>query len=149
MARIRLVPPVYLLLSLLAMAGLDRLFPVATVLRPPFSYLGAALMGLGLAVAVAAALRFGHYGTSVHPFHQPTALVTDGPYRFTRNPMYLGMVFALLGIAVWLGSLTPFVVIPVFASLIQRGFIRNEERRLTDAFGPSYVEYRRRVRRWL
>ena len=149
MARFRLVPPVYLLLSILAMAGLDRLFPVATVLRPPFSYLGAALMGLGLAVAGAAALRFEHYGTSVHPFHQPTALVTDGPYRFTRNPMYLGMVFALLGIAVWLGSLTPFVVIPVFASLIQRGFIRNEERRLTDAFGPSYVEYRRRVRRWL
>ena len=149
MARFRLVPPVYLLLSLLAMAGLDRLFPVATVLRPPFSYLGAALMGLGLAVAGAAALRFGHYGTSVHPFHQPTALVTDGPYRFTRNPMYLGMVLALLGIAVWLGSLTPFVVIPVFASLIQRGFIRNEERRLSDAFGPPYAEYRRRVRRWL
>jgi protein-S-isoprenylcysteine O-methyltransferase Ste14 len=63
--------------------------------------------------------------------------------------MYLGMVLALLGIAMWLGSLTPFVVIPVFTALIQRGFIRNEERRLTDAFGPPYAEYRRRVRRWL
>jgi protein-S-isoprenylcysteine O-methyltransferase Ste14 len=149
MARIRLVPPVYLLLTVLAMAGLHRLLPVTTVLRPPLSYVGAALLGLGLAVAAGAALRFAHYGTSVHPFHQPTALVTDGPYRFTRNPMYLGMVVALLGIALWLGSLTPFVVIPVFASLIQREFIRDEERRLSEAFGRAYHEYRNRVRRWL
>jgi protein-S-isoprenylcysteine O-methyltransferase Ste14 len=106
-------------------------------------------MGLGLTVAAAAAFRFARHGTSVHPFHQPTALVTDGPYRITRNPMYLGMVIALLGIAVWLGSLTPLLVIPVFARLIQRLFITNEERRLSDVFGAAYHEYRNRVRRWL
>ena len=149
MARIRLVPPVYFLLSSLAMAGLHGLLPAATLLRPPFSYAGAALMGLGLAIVLAAALRFKHYHTSVHPHHQPSALVTDGPYRFTRNPMYFGMVFALLGIAAWLGGLTPFLVIPVFAWRIDREFIRNEERRLSEAFGPAYEDYRERVRRWL
>jgi protein-S-isoprenylcysteine O-methyltransferase Ste14 len=94
-------------------------------------------------------MRFDRRGTPVHPFHQPTALVTDGAYRFTRNPMYLGLVAALLGTAVWLGSLTPFVVVPSFMVVMQELFIKHEERRLTEVFGQAYVEFRKRVRRWI
>jgi protein-S-isoprenylcysteine O-methyltransferase Ste14 len=139
----------YLLASLIAMAGLHRLFPVAIVLHPPVTWGGVVFVGAGLALAAVAAVRFWRRGTSVHPFHPPTALVTDGPYRMTRNAMYLGLVIVLLGVAIWLGSVTPVLVIPAFMWAIQRRFIEPEEHRLADAFGPAYLEYRRRVRRWL
>jgi protein-S-isoprenylcysteine O-methyltransferase Ste14 len=78
-----------------------------------------------------------------------SALVVDGPFRFTRNPVYLGMVLFLFGVGVLLGSLTPFLVIPLFALVIDRRFVRVEEAMLTKAFGPSYSAYQSRVRRWL
>ncbi|MGH8742056.1 MAG: methyltransferase family protein, partial [Burkholderiales bacterium] len=71
------------------------------------------------------------------------------PYRFTRNPMYLGMSGALLGAAVYLGSLTPFVVVPAFMALLADRFIAPEEAFLERAFGQAYLDYKARVRRWL
>src|SRR5271169_4198418 len=88
----RIVPPVYFLVSLVAMAALDRWCPVAQVLGPPASYVGAALIVLGTAIAASAAAAFKRAGTPVIPFKRSTALVTTGLYRFTRNPMYLGLV---------------------------------------------------------
>ena len=88
-------------------------------------------------------------GTTLHPFGEPTALVTDGPYRFSRNPLYLSLALLLLGAAVYLGSLTPFVVVPAFVWAINASFIRPEEAKLAAAFGDAYRDYCRRVRRWL
>ena len=73
----------------------------------------------------------------------------EGPYKFTRNPMYLGMAGILLGAAVYMGSITPFVVIPAFMALITERFIVPEEAKLEAAFGGQYLEYKKRVRRWL
>jgi protein-S-isoprenylcysteine O-methyltransferase Ste14 len=103
----------------------------------------------GAALTVYAAGLFTQAGTTVRPFQLSTALVTSGPYRFTRNPMYLGMVIALIGVGLMLGSLTPFLVIAAFAVLIDRRFIRVEEAMLQEAFGSAYTEFTSRVRRWL
>jgi protein-S-isoprenylcysteine O-methyltransferase Ste14 len=93
--------------------------------------------------------KFSRLGTPIHPFQRSTRLLTDGLYRYTRNPMYVGMMLILVGLSLILGTLGTVLVIPVFAWLIERNFIVVEERALEQAFGERYREYRRRVRRWL
>lgn len=83
------------------------------------------------------------------PFSKTTALVVTGPYRFTRNPMYLGMLLVLLGIALWLGTLVPLLVVPLLALALQKGFVEKEERLLEEQFGDEYRAFRARVRRWI
>jgi protein-S-isoprenylcysteine O-methyltransferase Ste14 len=92
---------------------------------------------------------FDRAGTTIKPFEESSALVTTGPFRVSRNPVYLGMVLGLLGVAVLAGSLSPFLVIPLFAVLIDRRFIQAEEAQLERTFGASYVAYKSQVRRWL
>ena len=85
----------------------------------------------------------------MRPFEQSTALVTGGLFRYTRNPMYLGLVLMLLGAAVGFGTLSPFFAIVVFVWWIQSRFIVREEAFLAGIFGPEYLAYKARVRRWL
>ena len=97
----------------------------------------------------ACAMLFRRRGTAIKPFQESSALVTDGVYRFTRNPMYLGMVIGLTGVACMLGTVTPLLVIPIFIWVIRTRFIRVEEGMLAERFGDEYVQYQARVRRWL
>jgi protein-S-isoprenylcysteine O-methyltransferase Ste14 len=92
---------------------------------------------------------FRHGRTTIIPFQESTALITAGPYRFTRNPMYLGMALFLLGAAFFLGSLSPFVVVAIFMVVIQTLFISREETMLAERFPAEFPGYRRKVRRWL
>jgi len=144
-----LVPPVYFLMALLLMAFFHQIAPAAQLIVAPYRYAGIVLMALAIALILWAALLFRRAGTNIRPFLPATALVTSGPYRFTRNPMYLGMAGTLLGAAVLMGSITPFVVIPAFMALISDRFILGEEAQLQAAFARDYVEYKARVRRWL
>ena len=144
-----LVPPVYFLVALLLMGFFHRVAPWVQVLDVPYRYAGIVLMGLALCLIAWAAFLFRRAGTSIRPFLPSSALVLEGPYKFTRNPMYLGMAGILLGAAVYMGSITPFVVIPAFMALIAERFIAPEEAKLEAAFGGQYLEYKKRVRRWL
>jgi len=150
-APLGLNPPVWFLIAIGAMVLLHTLAPLyepSRLLGMRVELLGVVPIILGITLAAWAGRRFSRHGTTYEPFRPSAALVTDGPYRFTRNPMYLGMVITLLGIAVGLGSLTPLLVVPVFVAWIEHGFIRPEERMLTDRFGDDYIAYLRRVRRW-
>ena len=131
------------------MARLHFLVPIAQVLQPLYSYGGGLLILAGVTVVVWAARLFQRAGTAIKPFEKSSALVTDGPYKCSRNPMYLGMVVALVGVGLLLGTISPFLVVPVFAWLIQRRFIQPEEAVLGRTFGSAYAEYKRQVRRWL
>jgi protein-S-isoprenylcysteine O-methyltransferase Ste14 len=145
----RIVPPVYLVLTLASMGALHRWAPIARLIEPPYSYLGALLIMAGIVIAAHSAFAFTKAGTPVIPFERSTALVTNGFYRVTRNPMYLGMVLVLLGTAVVLGTASPLIPIPVFILIIQTRFIAGEERFLQELFGEQYLTYKSRVRRWL
>lgn len=145
----KILPPVYLLLMLILMTGLHFLLPMAHIIPEPYSYAGAVLVVLGIAIAAVAAGSFHKAGTPVIPFEPSTALVTGGVYRYTRNPMYLGMVLLLIGAAILFGSLGAWIPIPFFIWIIQANFIRGEERFLEAIFGEQYREYKRKVRRWL
>lgn len=107
---------------------------------------------MGAAAVVAALLGvtgFALGGTSVEPFTRADALLTGGVYRFTRNPIYLGMVGFAVAFALKLGSVTPLLVPPVLAVALTRIFIRREEAYLARRFGDDYEAYRQRVRRWV
>ena len=143
------VPPVYVIVALMAMGAFHVGFPIARFLPAPYHYAGAVLMGLGLALMLWGALHFRRARTAIIPFQPVSALVTGGPYRYTRNPMYLGMAGFLLGAAVYLGTVTPFIVLPAFVGLIQERFILAEEAMLEEAFGRRYLDYKAAVRRWL
>lgn len=145
----KIVPPIYLLLTLLVMAALHFGAPIARIIDPPLSYSGVALIILGITITAIAARAFARAGTPIIPFEPSTALVAGGLYRVTRNPMYLGLVVILLGAGVLFGTVSPFLPIPVFVWIIQKKFIEAEERFLDEIFGARYLAYKGKVRRWL
>lgn len=147
--RPKILPPVYLLATLLLMVILHFFLPVAQADSLVLKIIGAVLMVSGIAMAAVSAGAFVKAKTPVIPFEPTTAVITTGLYRFTRNPMYLGMVLVLLGVASLLGSLSPIIPIPVFVVIIHNLFIRREEIFLEKLFGDEYTNYKATVRRWL
>ncbi|MCH8262002.1 MAG: isoprenylcysteine carboxylmethyltransferase family protein [Proteobacteria bacterium] len=150
----KIIPPAYLMTSLLLMFILDRYLPVQDIISSTFNYSGfnymAIFVGLsGFALIASSVIYFKISATAIRPFETSTALVKGGPYRFTRNPMYLGMVLILIGTAIYLGSLAPWFIIPVFFLIIQEWFIKHEEPFLENIFGKEYQDYRTKVRRWI
>lgn len=143
------MPPTYMLMAILVMVGLNFLLPMAVIIPSPWNLLGVIPMGMGVYMAVVAEKAFHSAGTTVTPFVESSALVTDGMYKISRNPMYLGFVLVLTGIGILLRSLTPYGVIPVFMIMIEAIFISNEERMLAAKFGVQYEAYRKNTRRWL
>jgi protein-S-isoprenylcysteine O-methyltransferase Ste14 len=144
-----LYPPVFLLVAIVAMVALDRLVPGDQVLSRPLTWFGLLPAMAGVAVTLWAARIFKRAGTPLRPFEASSVLVAWGPYRFTRNPMYLGMVLLLAGLAFGLGSLAPLPVVALFAWALTMRFIRREERILEDRFGDAYRTFKGSVRRWL
>lgn len=145
----RILPPTWLLIAILSMVALHLALPLAVVIPPFWNLLGFLPLALGIALNLQADRLFHRQATTVNPFGQPTALLTSGPFRFSRNPMYLGFVLILLGIAFLLRTLTPYLVILFFFLLIHNAYIRFEERSLADRFGSAWEAYRRSTRRWI
>ncbi|MDF3855712.1 methyltransferase family protein [Paracoccus pantotrophus] len=140
-ARLAGLPPVWLALFASAGAVLGRLVPLD---------LPAALRGLGLLlVAAGLALTMWRARTTVMPGRRPEALVTAGPFRFSRNPIYLADVILLAGLMLALAAPAGLVTVPAFALLLQRRFILREEAVIAAAFGSAYDRYRMQVRRWI
>ena len=142
-------PPVWLLFGLVAVFSCSEFYP-----GPRFTSLGAQLGGsviivVGLLLLISANGLFTQAGTGVIPFRDVKTLVTSGVYRYSRNPMYLGMVLVLLGCATTVGSTTALLVPPVFMVIIEWRFIRPEEAMLRERFPEAYPAYCARVRRWL
>jgi protein-S-isoprenylcysteine O-methyltransferase Ste14 len=106
----------------------------------------ALLLGL---IVLPALLAFRRARTSPKPWKPTTALVTTGPYRFTRNPMYLGFTLLYLSTTVWVNTMWPVLFLPLVLLLMHYGVIIREEAYLERVFGEAYQTYRRRVRRWL
>jgi protein-S-isoprenylcysteine O-methyltransferase Ste14 len=110
---------------------------------------GAILAAIGLAINVSAWIAFHRVRTPVMPTRPTTAIATTGPYRFTRNPLYLSLAIIHLGAALLLGYLWPLLFLPLAVALISRLVIAREEAYLEGKFGAEYTRYRDSVRRWL
>jgi protein-S-isoprenylcysteine O-methyltransferase Ste14 len=145
----KVYPPTYLLLAIVLVLALHLLLPVCKIVPVPWNIIGVVPLACGIALNLVADKAFRQVQTTVKPFEESTALVTTGVFRITRNPMYLGYVLILIGVALIVRSVTPYAVIIVFAILMDRVFIRVEERMMKKEFGQVWLDYAGSVRRWL
>ena len=144
----KILPPHYFAISLLTMIGL-RFIDTTESLAGNLYLLGLLPLLLGLAATGWGARLFSNAGTNIVPLTKSTVLVTEGAFKLTRNPMYLGMILALVGVALLLNRPSPWLVLVPFILVIRLGFIRREEQLMVETFGDAYQTYRSRVRRWL
>ena len=143
------MPPTWLLIAIVTILTLHLLFPVTWIVPSLWNLLGLFFIALGMIMNVIADKTFHQAGTTVKPFKESSSLVTNGVFQISRNPMYLGMVMILTGIAVLLRSLSPFLVIVLFVILIDRTYIKVEEQMLAEKFGTMWQTYKAKTRRWL
>ena len=142
-------PPLIAAAAMLLGAGLHYLWPVPLWPWPHAWAPTVACFAAVLTLAVPAVRRIWRVRSSVLPHRATTALVTSGPFRFTRNPLYLAMGLLLAGVAFAVNSLAMLLVIVPWAVVMRHGVIAREERYLEGKFGEDYRAYCRRVRRWL
>lgn len=142
-------PPAWFFTIGVLMTGLAILAPGGTLIPDPWTLLGLVAIAAGSALNFAALATFRRHATTSEPDGTPSALVADGPYRRTRNPMYLGGIVILIGYAVLLGAVTPMPFPALYALLADRRFVRPEEARLRALFGARWEDYRASVRRWI
>ena len=145
-----ITPPPFIYAGALA-AGLlaNRRFRLRFLPRPLARTLGPLLILGGFAVGLLGFRELRRVGTNVDPYRPATAVVTGGPYRFTRNPMYVGFTLMYAGISAWTNALLPILMLPAVQQLMRRGVIEREERYLERKFGDEYLQYKGRVRRWI
>jgi protein-S-isoprenylcysteine O-methyltransferase Ste14 len=152
-AAVRIFPPAVPVLTILLGVGLDRLAPIDLGFELP----APARYSIGGAIAIGAILGLGYWsvrlfrrsGQDENPWKPTPRIVERGPFRVTRNPMYLQMVLVCVGFAVMLANWWILALTPVGAWLLQRLAIVPEEAYLEDKFGDAYRAYKRRVRRWI
>lgn len=142
-------PPLVYLTALGAGFALQATCPAASLPGGVSWVAGAGLLVTGSLLARSFVQAFGRAETPVSPYRTSTALVTDGPYRLSRNPGYLGMALVFAGIAVLANAPWALVPLPAAIAIIDRGVIAREERYLERTFGSTYEQYKRRVRRWI
>ena len=142
-------PPVIFGISILCGIGLEKL----RALPMPFGLnerlYGAIVIALAFALALWALIEFFREGTDVRPDKPDSVLLTGGPYRYSRNPLYIVLTLVQITAAIWLDNLWVLLLTPVSVIVITHYAIRREEQYLERLFGQDYLDYRRRVRRWL
>jgi len=149
---VRIFPPAVYIAGLVIGYLIEWLWPIP-ILPGPFGFvlriLGVAAILAGAGLIISAITRFRTIGTPVNPTAPTTMLAFDGPYRFTRNPMYLGLALLLAGFALVGDALWPLVAVIPVVWIIQTQVIAREEPYLEAKFGAPYRDFKARVRRWL
>ena len=148
--QILVLPPVLVGGTLLLGVPIHYLVWTVTLLPAPL----ARVLGFTLFVAAGLLAHLAHnamkrVGTNVLPTRPTLALATDGPYRFTRNPLYIAAIGVYLGVTFWVDGLAPLLLVFPMAWLLHHGIVLPEERYLETKFGDAYASYRSSVRRWL
>lgn len=144
-----LLPPILGFSLAIISIILHFVFPIAKIISYPYNLLGILGITIGVILVILGKKTFEKFKTPLRPGAKPTALVTTGPFRMSRNPMYLGFVVILLGISVILGSLITFISPVIFFLVIHFGFIPFEEKLMENNFGKEYLDYKKKVRKWI
>ena len=125
------------------------LAPAAIVLLAPWPLIGLVPALIGFSLAVRGSRQFAQVETNIVPFTAASSLVTTGVFRYSRNPMYLGMVLFLAGTALLLNHMALWLIVVAFSLWLRLAFIGKEEQQMVHTFGDKYLAYRAKVRRWL
>lgn len=148
-AVVKIHPPILLLLHLLAAYLLNKFLLLPLSFPKVLVWIGYALVLIGLGLSASAVARFMRARTTLDPHGAVSNIVTTGPYRFSRNPIYIGMVCFLIGFPLIFKSYWGLILSPIFIGLMNTLVIQHEEAYLEKKFGETYTSYKSRVRRWL
>lgn len=143
------LPPSYLNTFLVLAIGLHFILPIRRIIHSPYTFWGFIFILFGIVLNVWSSRLLKKKSTAIDFYEAPNRLVTEGPFRISRNPIYLSGVILSLGIAILLGSLITFVFPIALLMILDRHYIPFEEKRLEKTFGQEYLEYKQRVRRWI
>jgi protein-S-isoprenylcysteine O-methyltransferase Ste14 len=149
MKKTKIQPPNYFLACLLLIVFVFFVFPIFNLIGYPYTLFGLIFVIIGIILNLWTDSLFKKTKTTVKPDEKPTTFLTSGPFHFSRHPMYLGMVFILLGVSIVLGSVIGFIFPILFVFLMQKLFIPVEEKNMEAAFGQKYLNYKKKIRCWL
>ena len=151
MLKTRIPPPLYLLIFAGLMWLLHLYLPLAHWIPQGWRNIGWGVIAVGVLIDTTSLGLFLRTRTTPNPLQPENAsrLVASGPYRFTRNPMYLGLFISLTGWAIFLGCVSPMLLLPGFIAVVTHFQIKPEEEALERIFGEEYLAYKQRVPRWL
>ena len=142
-------PPLYYAAGLAVGMAIDAVVVLPLDGRPATTVAGTVVAALGLALTFSGAAAVIRHRTTIVPHHPVTTLLTSGPYRLSRNPMYTGLAIAYLGLALLLDSWWPLALWPLVIVAVRQLVVRPEEQYLALRFGQTYTDYQSHVRRWL
>ena len=144
------IKPPHIALVLFFLSWLaSYILPQFNLIRKPYNNIGIFIFFLGLFSLFWSFYLFKKNKTPVIPGQKPTFVVAEGPYKFTRNPMYLGVTIALLGASVYIGNLLSLLSPAIFFLIMNYYFVPFEERLMEQLFGKKYLNYKKKVRRWI
>ena len=143
----KILPPHYFLLSVVLMVVVSQ-FTVGQILGGGVYYLGVLPMLVGAIIAAYASNQFKRAATNIVPLTKSTTLVSNGLFRYSRNPMYLGMMMFLIGLGIVTASPWSTLIVCAFALLIRQQFVLQEEQLMLNTFAKEYLTYTKQVRRW-
>jgi len=143
------LPPVLYGATLLPVLALDWLWPLRVLQQSMAFWLGVALLLVGAGIGVWGQRTMGARGTNVNPSEPTTAIVTGGPFRFSRNPLYVALTLLYLGLCLAVNTGWGFLALVPLLLIMHYGVVLREERYLEQKFGETYRQYRGKVRRYL
>ena len=141
------LPPIWAATTAVVAILAGKFVPIFSF--PTSKGLSTFLVFVGFALIIWSANYFFKKKTSIEPHHTPTALIVDGPFRFSRNPIYLGMLIGLIGLATWSGAFSTLLLVFVFPLVVNRRFIAQEEEALRREFGDKADAYLNSTSRWI
>lgn len=149
--KLRIVPPIFGLICALMMLGIAKFLPPANLLFPGQKIIAALIIVIGLLLDIIAVIQFRKHITTISPFNpeKTVSIVTNGVFAISRNPMYLGMLFIMMGIGILLGNPMNIIILIGFVAIITIFQIKPEEEILEAKFGHDYLAYCGNVRRWI
>ena len=145
----QVLPPILVLVLIAAMLALRVLAPGALLISFPHNLAGVLVSAAGLLITAAGAGQFSRARTNIRTLDEPGTPITDGLFRWSRNPMYLGFFLLLLGMAILLRAATPFLAVLLFVIVADRWYVAFEEPVMLRKFGKHYEAYMRSTRRWI
>ena len=145
----KLIPPFLFLICIIIMVAVRNLFVIKEIISKPFNYAGIVLIIFGVSITIIVRKGFEKIDTEIHTFKNPRKLVTDGFFKFSRKPSYLGFTISLIGVWVLLVTILPIIGVLIFIVITNNYYIRYEEKIMVKTFGNEYKKYKSKVRKWI
>ena len=149
MKKFKIVPPVYFLIYIILIITFHFLFMKFNIINFPYNLLGLLFFIFGLVLNSISMNLFKKEDTPEELENKPNVLVIRGAYKYSRNPMYLGGLISLIGLAIISQNILSFIIPILYIITINIIFIQYEEKILEQLFGNEYLEYKHKVRRWI